>query len=115
MREREWVDITITGRDEGLSEKPTAGDVELRKQVFLLSQEPPSEWAELFRETLSASPGRLGRSGEVSGRVLYVWGGPNIFDRGDAEHLQSIVRFVNDKMSEALQPADHSGFDAFGH
>ena len=109
----EWTDITISCRDKKLSEEPMAGDTELRRQAFLLSAEPSPEWSKLCNEVLNASPGRSGRQAEVQGSVLYVWGGANVFDKRDAENLETVVDYVNGKMKERLQPADHSGFDAF--
>ena len=110
----EWVDITIIGRDKQLSESPLNEDIELSKQVFSLSDMPPPRWVEICIDALYAEPGRLGRKAEVIGQSLCVWGGPNIFDERDANHLKKLVDYANEKYREALQPVDFGGLDAFG-
>lgn len=108
-----WVDITITGRDKEKSETLILEDSELSRQVFTLSDHPPERWAEIFSAVLIAQPGRLFRDGEVKGRTILIWGGPNVFDQRDADHLKKLVSFTNTKYREALVPADYSGLDAF--
>lgn len=110
----EWEDITITGRDKKLSKQPLNEDVELSLQVFTLSDMPPQRWMEICDAALLAEPGRLGREAEVRGQSLFVWGGPNIFDERDAEHLKKLVAYANEKYREALEPVDFGGLDAFG-
>ena len=84
----EWEDITIVRHDKEHSQPPTADDVELTKQVLVLSATPPPRWAEICNAILFTEPGRLGREAKVKGQVLLVWGGPKIFDEHDAEHLK---------------------------
>ena len=110
----EWEDITITGRDKELSKQPIYEDIELSRQVFALSDMPPPRWVEICNAALVAEPGRLGRKAEVRGQGLFVWGGPNIFDERDANHLKKLVAFANEKYREALEPVDFGGLDAFG-
>lgn len=109
----EWEDITILRHDKQQSERPTADDIELTKQVLVLSAMPPPRWAEICNAILFTEPGRIGREAKVNGQVLIVWGGPKIFDEDDAEHLKKLVVYTNERYSEMLQPADLSGFDAF--
>ena len=110
----EWENITILRHDKDRSQPPTADDVELTRQVLVLSAMPPSRWAEICTAALGGTPGRLGRMAEVRGQHLVVWGGPKIFDERDAEHLKKLVNYSNDKYREILEPADLSGFDVFG-
>ena len=110
----EWEDITIVRHDKEQSQPPTADDIELTKQVLVLSAMPPPRWAEICTAALGGTPGRLGRMAKVRGQNLVVWGGPKIFDERDAEHLKKLVTYSNDKYREILEPADLSGFDAFG-
>ena len=74
----EWVDITITGRDKQLSEQPSIEDSELSRQFFTLSDTPPPRWVQICNAAFIAQPGRIGRDGEVKGRHLVIWGGPNV-------------------------------------
>ncbi|MCY3832322.1 MAG: hypothetical protein OXG85_04860 [Chloroflexi bacterium] len=110
----EWEDITIERHDKQQSERPTADDVELSRQVLVLSELPPPRWAGICKAALLGSPGRLGRQAEVSGNALIIWGGPKIFDERDANHLKKMVAYTNEKYREILEPVDLSGFDAFG-
>lgn len=109
-----WEDITIIRHDKQRSTTPTPDDTELSRQVFVLSDVPPPRWVEICNAALLGSPGRLGREGEVIGQDLVVWGGPRIFDERDANHLRKMVDYANEKHREMLEPADLSGFDAFG-
>ena len=109
----EWEDITIAGHDKQRSERPTADDVELSRQVFVLSAAPPPRWVEICNAIPFTEPGRLGRDAKVTGQALTVWGGPKIFDEHDAEHLIKLLVFTNERYKEMLQPADLSGFDVF--
>ena len=110
----EWKDITIVRHDKRQSHGLTAEDVELTKQVLVLSAMPPSRWAEICTAALGGTPGRLGRMAEVQGQNLVVWGGPKIFDETDAEHLKTLVAYANSTYREMLEPVDLSGLDAFG-
>ena len=110
----EWEDITITSRDTERSKQPRNEDVELSRQVFMLSDVPPPRWVEICNVALLADPGRLGREAEVRGQRLFVWDGPNIFDEHDANILKKLVAYANDKYREALAPVDFGGLDAFG-
>ncbi len=110
----EWADITISRHDKDSSQDLLPDDVELSRQVFVLSEIPPPRWAEVFCAAIVGSPGRLGREALVEGQDLIVWGGPKIFDERDANHLKKLVAYANEKYREILQPADLSGFDAFG-
>ena len=110
----EWEDITIARHDKQQSQRPRAGDIELTKQVLVLSAMPPPRWAEICTAALGGTPGRLGRMAEVRGQNLVVWGGPKIFDESDAEHLMKLVNYSNEKYREILEPADLSGLDVFG-
>ncbi|MCY4019924.1 MAG: hypothetical protein OXG39_11005 [Chloroflexi bacterium] len=110
----EWEDISITGRNKERSKQPLNEDAKLSRQVFTLSDIPPQRWMEICNAALLAEPGRLGRVAEVRGQSLYVWGGPNIFDERDANHLKKLVAYANEKYREALEPVDFGGLDAFG-
>ena len=116
----EWEDIIILGHDKRSSISPRADDDELRRQAFELSELPPAEWVAHFNGAASASPGRQGRVAKAiqrrdSGKaLLFVHGGPNIFDQRDADHLKTLVAFANDKYRESLKAMDLSGLDAFG-
>ena len=110
----EWEDITIVRHDKQQSQRPTADDIELTKQVLVLSAMPPPRWAEICNAILLAEPGRLGREGEVQGQNLFVKGGPKVFDESDANHLQRLVTYTNERYREMLAPIDLSGLDAFG-
>ena len=110
----EWDDITIVRHDKEHSQAPTADDVELTKQVLVLSAMPPPRWAEICNAILLAEPGRLGREGELKGQTLLVWGGPKVFDESDANHLKRLVNYTNERYREVLAPIDLSGLDAFG-
>lgn len=110
----EWADITIERHDKQQSERPTADDRELSRQVLVLSELPPPRWAEICNAVLLAEPGRLGRQAEVNGQALFVWGGPKVFDASDANHLQRLVTYTNERYREMLAPTDLSGLDAFG-
>ena len=110
----EWGDITIVRHDKQQSQRPTADDGELTRQVFVLSAVPPPRWVEICNAALLGSPGRLGREAEVQGQNLVVWGGPKIFDERDAELLKKLVAYANEKYLEILEPVDLSGLDAFG-
>ena len=110
----EWEDIVITEHDKLQSERPTADEIELSRQVFVLSELPPRRWAKICNAAMVGSPSRLGRQAEVSGKTLIIWGGPKIFDERDAEHLKKLVAYTNEKYRETLEPVDLSGFDAFG-
>ena len=89
-------------------------DLELSRQVFVVSDIPPPRWADVFCAAMVGSPGRLGREAQVDGQDLIVWGGPKISDERDANHLKKPVAYANETYREMLQPADLSGFDAFG-
>lgn len=110
----EWEDITITKHDKERSESPKPDDTELSRQVLVLSSSPPPTWVEICNAILFTEPGRLGREAKVKGQALIVWGGPKIFDEHDAEHIKKLVAYTNERYKEMLQPADLSGFDAFG-
>jgi hypothetical protein len=110
----EWEDITIVRHDKQQSQRPTADDIELTKQVLVLSAMPPPRWAEICTAALGGTPGRLGRTAEVQGQNLVVWGGPMIFDENDAEHLKRLVAYANMTYREMLEPLNLSGLDAFG-
>ena len=110
----EWEDITIVRHDKKRSQPPTVDDVELTKQVLVLSAMPPPRWAGICTAALGGTPGRLGRMAEVRGQNLVVWGGPKIFDERDAQHLKKLVDYTNEKYREILEPANLSGLDAFG-
>ena len=110
----QWEDITIVRHDKQQSEPPETDDLELSRQVFQLSDMPPQRWVEICIAALVGSPGRLGREAEVNGQNLVIWGGPKIFDKRDAKHLKKLVGYTNEKYREILEPADLSGFDAFG-
>jgi hypothetical protein len=110
----EWEDITIVRQDKERSQPPTADDVELTKQVLVLSALPPPRWAEICTAALGGTPGRLGRMAEVQGQNLVVWGGPKIFDERDAEHLKKLIGYANTTYREILEPVNLSGLDAFG-
>ena len=110
----EWADITISRHDKENSQDLLPDDIELSRQVFVLSDIPPPRWADVFCAAIGGSPGRLGREATVKGQDLIVWGGPKIFDERDANHLKKMVAYANEKYREILQPADLSGFDAFG-
>ena len=110
----EWEDITIVRHDKERSQPPAADDVELTRQVLLLSAMPPPRWAEICTAALGDTPGRLGRMAELRGQNLVVWGGPKVFDERDAEHLKRLVNYSNIKYREILELADLSGFDVFG-
>ncbi len=109
----EWADITITGRDKERSEQPANDDSELSRQVFTLSDMPPTIWAQICNDMLIAEPGRVGRDGKVVGQSLCVWDGPNVFAESDADHLKELVAFVNGQYRKTLAPMDLSGLDAF--
>ncbi len=110
----EWEDITIARHDKQYSERPTADDAELSRQVFVLTDIPPPRWVEICNAALVGSPGRLGRKAEVSGKALTIWGGPKIFDERDANHLKTLVAYTNEQYRAILEPVDLSGLDAFG-
>ena len=116
----EWEDITITGHDKARSRQPSSSDTKLGRQLFTLSEKAPVEWAAYFNTAAKGAPGREGRVSEVMPdafgitlRHLSVHGGPNIFDKRDADHLKTLVAFANDKYRESLQAMDLSGLDAF--
>ena len=110
----EWKDVVITRHYKQQSEPPEADDLELSRQVFVLSDIPPKRWIEICIAALVGSPGRLGREAEVNGQHLIIWCGPKIFDERDANHLKKLVAYTNEKYREILEPVDLSGFDAFG-
>lgn len=110
----EWEDIVITRHDKLQCEPPDTGDLELSRQVFVLSDMPPKRWVEICIATLVGSPGRLGREAEIDGQSLVIRGGPKIFDERDASHLKKLVAYANEKYREILEPIDLGGFDAFG-
>ena len=110
----EWKPIEIIRRDTQHSEPPDKTRMVLGRQVFALSSKPPDAWMELFNVAAAASPGREGRKVRADGRRLYVFGGPNIFDKSDALNLQGLVSYANDKYRESLQEVDLSGLDLFG-
>lgn len=110
----EWEAIRITHHDKERSESPKPEDSELSRQVFALSSMPPPRWVEICNSILSTEPGRLGREARVTGQALTVWGGPKTFDQRDANHLKKLVDYANEFYQEMLQPADLSGFEAFG-
>ena len=110
----EWEDITISRHDKDNSQELLPEHVELSRQVFVLSDIPPPRWADVLCAAMVGSPGRLGREAQVDGQDLIIWGGPKVFDERDASHLKRLVAYANEKYRELLQPADLSGFDAFG-
>ena len=110
----EWEDITISRHDKDSSQDLLPEDIELSRQVFVLSDIPPTHWTDVFCAAMVGSPGRLGREAQIDGQDLMIWGGPKIFDERDARHLKKLVAYANEKYREMLQPADLSGFDAFG-
>ncbi len=110
----EWEDIKIVRHDKQQSQRPTTDDIELTKQVLVLSAMPPPRWAEICNGALLGTPGRLGRMAEVQGQNLVVWGGPKIFDEQDAELLKKLIGYANTTYREMLEPVNLSGLDAFG-
>lgn len=114
----EWEDIKITGRDMEYSTNEatsTPDGPELGKQVFRLSHAAPKHWREIFDGIFIVEPGRLGREAKAHSASIHLWGGPFIFDEGDAKHLKELVEYTNKKYVEILEPGgDLSGFDAFG-
>ena len=115
---REWEDITIIGRDEEHSTDkgtPSEDGMELGLQVFRLSHVAPTDWQTIFNGVFLVEPGRLGREAKATSRTIRLWGGPYIFDEGDAKHLKELVAYTNGKFVERFAPAgDLSGLDAFG-
>ena len=109
----EWEDIRIVRHDKERSERPTADDFELSRQVFVLSEEPPQRWVEICNVAFGGTPGRLGRESQIKGRYLHTWGGPRIFDERDANHLKQIVAYANERYREILAPVDLSGLAEF--
>ena len=110
----EWQDIKISRHDKDRSQDLIPDDIELSRQVLVLSDVPPPRWADVFCAAMVGSPGRFGREAEIKGKNLIVWGGPKTFNERDANHLKKLVAYTNEKYRELLQPADLSGFDSFG-
>jgi len=110
----EWEDIIITGRDKSRSHTPQPNDTELQAQIFILSAVPPQHWLNTFNAAAIASPGREGRITHTRANLLIVSGGPNTFDKRDADHLKTLVAYSNDEYRDSLQAMDVSGLDAFG-
>ena len=114
----EWEDIRITGRGSEHSSSEAASTPDgpaLGKQVFKLNHSAPKDWQEIFNGIFLVEPSRLGREAKAHSTSIHLWGGPFIFDEGDAKRLKELVEYTNKRYLENLQPAgDLSGFDAFG-